>query len=162
MNFHRVRTTHQYFVLVNSLNLSNEKQKSAQLDQYPQSKIENDLWDHDVHTILYWRREECQLLKYLELDPLTLYFLITKYLNLSNGKIKLVQLYQYISRKKPKSLWEQGLHPLQIWSFLKNLEIFIYKETFHTLLGFKVCTILDHFLTLPLLLLVISQKLRPG
>ena len=49
----------------------------------------------------------------MELKPLFYYVAITRTLNLSNDKWKIVYLDQYLPIKIPKSLWDNNIHTLQ-------------------------------------------------
>ena len=72
------------------LNLSNEKWKLVYLDQYSPIKISKPLWNNDIHTPQYRRKILLQLFIFMELKPFPYYFMITKTLNSSHKKWKLV------------------------------------------------------------------------
>ena len=79
-----------YFVITKTLNLSNDKWKLLWPIQCSTIKIPTDLCDNDVHTLQDWRTLLWELFVFMELEPFFNYCVITKTLNLSHEKYKLV------------------------------------------------------------------------
>ena len=62
-------------------------------------KIQNALWGNNIHTLQYGRIILWWLLIFMDLKPCSNFFVITKTLNLSHEKWKLVYLEKYEHRK---------------------------------------------------------------
>ena len=58
-------------------------------------KTEKGIWDNDIHTAQDRSKILCQLFIFMELDPFYYHFVITKTMNLSQAKLKILQLDQY-------------------------------------------------------------------
>ena len=92
------------FLLLND-NQDTESQsqdiKLMYLDQYSPIKISKPLWDNDIHTTQYGRKN-LQFFIFMELEPFSYYFVITKILNLSHVNKEMVWLKQHSPIKKIK------------------------------------------------------------
>ena len=94
-----------YFGVTKTMNLSHKKWKLVYMDQYSHIKISKALWDNNTHTLHYGRKILWQLFIFMLLETFFYYFMITKTLNLSHKKYKLVKLDQCSHINKPKALW---------------------------------------------------------
>ena len=79
-----------YFVITKTLNLSHEKCKLVYLDQYSPIKTSQALWYKDIHTLQNGGGILRKLFIFMELEPFSYYFMITKTLNMSHEKYKVV------------------------------------------------------------------------
>ena len=112
-----------YFVIIKTLDLSQEKYNQVQLDQYSPTKISKSLWNYDVDTlqdeiIILW-----QFLYFLELDAFFDYRVFTKTLNLSKYEKYISIPPPIFTQKISKDLWENYIHILQ--DMINILQMFL-------------------------------------
>ena len=75
------------FMITKTLNLSLDKNKLVQLDQYPPIIFSNAPWDNDIHTLQYGSKILWYFFIFMELEQISYYSVITKTLNLSHANI---------------------------------------------------------------------------
>ena len=75
-----------YFVITKALNMSNDKWKLVQLDQYSPIKTSKATWDNHIHNPQYGIKILWQFFIFMELEPFSYYLVITQTLNLSHVK----------------------------------------------------------------------------
>ena len=120
-----------YFMINKALNLRLQEFILVQLDQYSPRKISKSLWDNNIHTPQDRRKILSQLFISMELEPLFYYCVISKTLNTSQEKQKLVQLDQYSTIKIPKYLCDKDIHTPHVGrKLLCYLFIFVELDPF--------------------------------
>ena len=79
---------------------------------FTHKKISKYLLDNYIHTIQYGRIILWKLFIFMELEPFSYYFVITKTLSWSNEKRKLVYLNKCLPIKTPQVLRDEDIHTL--------------------------------------------------
>ena len=102
-----------YFVITKTLILSHVKWKLMQLDQYSSRKNIKSVTRKQYPYPQYRRKIMRPLFIFMELDPFSYYFMITKTLNLSHNKQKQVQLGKYSPIKISRALCDNDIHTPQ-------------------------------------------------